>query len=615
GGMSPVVAGVDELKIYNRALTQIELMDISGRKEHVVLIDNGKARGAIILDKNAPEITMFAATEMQTYLQKVTGVKLPIKTVDDNTDALEWTDGGEMILIGESAATKNLGFDFADLKPDGFRIVSRPGILVVAGKDSRTAKPHYVQGVGSAGTLYGVYRFLELLGVRWYFPWAGELGEVLPREKDIRIDKMDIVSAPYFIARWAGVAPGMNALWLRRLGFGWTVYPASTCHSFAGWSPYQLIHPEWFALRADGSRGKNLCVSHPEVRDGIIKQAKTTFRFADPELFPDFCILENDGASAPCACPECKKKVIVAEGWFGEMSDYWAEIAVNTANAVAKDFPEHRVVIGAYNAQTRPPLKIDKLPSNVSVQIAKHRMHLWNDEVRNVFYDEIMGGWLKLKPATVSFWEYYNFDCWGAGKWFGVPGLATEMISDNLKKSKAMSEKSGIPFLGDYIFTNGRAGGADTPDRNYWMALNMYVTAKALWDPELPVKPLLEEFYRLYFGPAKEPMKAFYEKLEAVWSSGKWGRNLSYQKIGFAEYYRENWWGKNNPWEVLFTPEILLELAGYLSRAKELADKAPYKERLEMVGKQFNTTLKYARERGGKDKISAEDLEKAVAVW
>ncbi len=646
GGMKYPTHYIDELKIYNYALNEdmikaefnaVEpdrrsMVNVAAREtfpramrktpcenltvNNTSLVKNGEAAGVIVLDEQAPDITKFAVKELKHWFKKIFSVEMPVVRVDQQaTRESSGLEGRNLILVGESAIAGELGFTTESLNPDGFRIASRSNVLAIVGKDSRTAKPDYrFLGIGSAGTLYGAYRFLELLGVRWYFPWAGELGEVLPTEKDIRIDKMDIVSAPYFIARYAQVAPGMNALWLRRLGFGRTVHPSHTGHSFSGWAKkYQLNHPEWFALRADGSRGRNLCVSHPEVRDGIIKQAKRVFRGTDPELYPDFTIQEIDGAPPPCACPECKKKVIAAEGWFGETSDYWAEIAVNTANAVAKDFPDHRIVISAYNTTTRPPLKIDKLPSNVSLRIAQHRMYLWDDEVKNTFYNDIIGGWLKLKPAAVTFSEFYNFDIWGRGQWFGVPGLATGMISDNLKKSKALSEKSGIPFLGNRIWTNGRAGG-DTPDRNYWLALNMYVTAKALWDPDLPVKPLLDEFYRLYFGPAEEPMKAFYEKLESVWASGKWGRNLAYGRISREERRREGW-RRNNPWEVLFTPEILLELAGYLQKAKELAGKSPYKERLEMVGKQFNTTLKYARERGGKDKISAEDLEKALTVW
>jgi len=191
--------------------------------------------------------------------------------------------------------------------------------------------------------------------------------------------------------------------------------------------------------------------------------------------------------------------------------------------------------------------------------------------------------------------------------------MATQIISDDIKTLKGISEKSGIPFLGEAIFTNGRPG-KDTPDRLYWLALDLYVTAKLLWNPDLPVKPLMDEFYSLYFGPAEVPMKAFYERLEAVWSSGKWGRNLSGAKVkmSLSEILSSSYFGQN-PWEVLFTPEILKELTEKLVVAGKQSAESPYKERVQDVARQFGTTLKRAEKAGSK--ISAEELEKAMTVW
>lgn len=616
GGISPAIFCIDEFKIYNRVLTQGEIAEASLRKDQVVLTEGGKPNSVIIVDEHAPVVTMFAAQEMQKYLEKVSGVKLPIAAVNSITNITELMEDNELILIGNSVVAKNLGVDIGDLKPDGFRIVSRPGALVIAGNDDKRAKPEYpfgsYGGCGSAGTIYGVYRFLESLGVRWYFP--GEIGEVVPHKKDIRVEKTDIVSAPYFVWRNCEAPPGADYAWMRRIGFGGSVYIGGSGHSFDKLYLYGYIHPEWFALRADGSRGKNLCLSNPEVQALIIKKAKKYFQRKDADIFRDFTIMENDGSPTPCVCPECKKKVTPEEGFFGETSDYWAEIAVKTADAIKKEFPDRMISIGAYNGQVRPPLRIKQLPANVSVQIAKSRLYLWSEEGKEITYSEIINGWLALKPAAVSFFEYYNFDCWSGGKRFGVPALATEMISSDIKRLKQMSEKSGIPFLGEMIFSGDSRPGKDAPDRMYWVAPDLYVTAKLLWDPDLPVKSLMEEFYRLYFGPAETPMKAFYERLEEVWSSGKWGRSWGVGvKMSQEEMKKAGGYFGNNPWEILFTPGILKELAGQLAKAKEKAVESPYKERIEMVAKQFGTTLKYAEKGGGK--ISAEEMRKVNTLW
>lgn len=639
GGMTEAVCYVDEVEIYSRALghesvkasfeaarparagqaddavverfsggaARCESLTVNG----IPLVKERSANGVIVLDAKAPKITETAAKELNRYLKKMFGVELPVVRAGERTtrEAPE-LKGRNLIVVGESGIARACGFTAAALKPDGFKIESKDNVLAIVGKDGAGTSFESMAS-GSAGSLYGVYRFLEALGVRWYFP--GEAGDVLPTGKAVTVNGLNVTDAPYFVFRFGHAPPGADVRWMRRIGFGGTVFPASTCHSFEGWhAKYGTAHPEWFALRADGGRGHNLCVSHPDVRKQIAEQAKEFFQKKDAETYPDFTILENDGAPPPCACPQCQRKITPGEGWAGGTSDYWSDIAVNTAAAVREEFPDRRIVIGAYNQQTRPPVRLKRLPANVSVQIQKLRLHLWSDESRKTNYGEVLGGWLALKPAAVSFWEYYGFDCWGGGKWFGLPGLATGMIADDIRTLKRLSEKSGVPFLGEMIFTNGRPG-ADTPDRLYWLAPDLYVTAKLLWNPDLPVKPLMDEFHRLYFGPAETPMKAFYERLEAVWSSGKWGRNLSGARLSQEEMKNAGGYFGNNPWEVLFTPEILKGLAGKLAEAGKLSAASPYRERVEEVSRQFGTTLKRAEKAGSK--ISAEELEKAMTVW
>ena len=44
--------------------------------------------------------------------------------------------------------------------------------------------------------------------------------------------------------------------------------------------------------------------------------------------------------------------------------------------------------------------------------------------------------------------------------------------------------------------------------------LEQYVMAKVWDDPDVDVDGLIDEFFRLYFGAAGEPMKRFYLRLE-----------------------------------------------------------------------------------------------------
>lgn len=645
GGMTPECMCVDDVRLYNRALGNDEIKNIfaavnqeqRSRVNKTILGDNSpvksicenltiddiplikgrKANGIIVLDARAPETTAYAARELNRYLRKMFSVELPVLLVDERTDRdAAQLAGRNLILVGVSRISKALGFDDAALKPDGFLIAATNNALAIVGRDYAKARMGTSSGIaaGSAGTLYGIYRLLEDMGVRWYFP--GAIGEVLPERKTVMLENLNLTDAPYFIYREAG-----GGIWKRRMGFGGVANPAYTCHSFNTWSArYSKDHPEYFAVRADGTRElkdpsspmNELCWYAPAVRAQMIKDAETFFAGADAVIYPDFTFMRCDGAQACCACPECQKRRTPEEGFYGEFSDYVTEAAIEAAAATRTNYPDRRIVIGAYEQITRPPVKIKKLPENVSVHIFKHRHLLWDAESRERLYDEVIGGWLKLKPQTVSFWEYYNFDEWGPG-WNGVPGFAPHMIAADIRKLKEISEKSGTPFLGEMIFCGGNKGCGEEK-RLYWLAPALYVTAKLLWHPDTSVDALLDDFYAKYFGPAAPAMKKFYSRLEQVWSAGNWRKNYYAARLKMDEIKKDATKYEKNPWQVAFTTEVLKEACAYLTEARGLASGEPYKGRVKHIAECFDFVLQQSAKDGGA-KVSIDELEKALKYY
>jgi len=47
--------------------------------------------------------------------------------------------------------------------------------------------------------------------------------------------------------------------------------------------------------------------------------------------------------------------------------------------------------------------------------------------------------------------------------------------------------------------------------------LNLYLTARLYWDPDLDAAVLKDEYYRLFFGPAAAEMKRFHAEAEKIW--------------------------------------------------------------------------------------------------
>jgi hypothetical protein len=84
------------------------------------------------------------------------------------------------VYVGDVPANRDLQPILAkeQLGPEGFVLdVSPRGVRILGG--------------GKFGTAYGVYEFLERLGVRWLFP--GPWGEVVPQQATIRQAIADVL--------------------------------------------------------------------------------------------------------------------------------------------------------------------------------------------------------------------------------------------------------------------------------------------------------------------------------------------------------------------------------------------------------------------------------------
>jgi len=139
----------------------------------------------------APNKIAAAAKDLQTYIEKMTGTKLPIIGDDEKVS-------GNLILVGRSKYTKKFDNKIpSGLTPtrdeEGFIILTEGNTVLLAGND----EPYY------HGTEYAVASFLHRLGVRWYMP--GEYGEFVPKKDTITVGNLNIFSKPDFKMRnWWG---------------------------------------------------------------------------------------------------------------------------------------------------------------------------------------------------------------------------------------------------------------------------------------------------------------------------------------------------------------------------------------------------------------------------
>ena len=119
------------------------------------LARNGKAVATIILARNPTRSAEFAAGELQDHVRNITSATLPIvREPDANQTAVV---KGARILVGESAATRNLGLKSADFKPQEYLIQSTRDTLILMGNDEMAASDAESAGISEPGRAPGKF--------------------------------------------------------------------------------------------------------------------------------------------------------------------------------------------------------------------------------------------------------------------------------------------------------------------------------------------------------------------------------------------------------------------------------------------------------------------------
>lgn len=132
---------------------------------------------SILVAKDATRIERFAAEELAAYIQLITGKRLSISNEPCILTAASICVG----CLPDTIAPERIFSELSTLHNDGFIIKEIEGNIVIQGKTPRA-------------TLYGVYSYLQMLGVRWYFP--GQENEFVPRKSEMFLKNIDIRESP-----------------------------------------------------------------------------------------------------------------------------------------------------------------------------------------------------------------------------------------------------------------------------------------------------------------------------------------------------------------------------------------------------------------------------------
>lgn len=573
-------------------------------------VHRGSNNAIVVISANPRRPAHVAAKEFVHYIEKITGVRLRI-VPDAVVPRLNWSP--RRILIGESELTRAYGLSNDDFEPGEFLIQSRDNDLILMGRDADEYGLISYEDNGlwpvresqwrdvlftDVGTMYAVHELLQReLGVRWYLP--GEIGEVVPGTDTVRFENLNIRRAPWARHRWSSrlreprplefyrgqprdqyeperVPWGEMMLHLIRMKVGGERVAAN--HSFGSYlERYGDEHAEWWGDDREPQPG-HLDYLHPGLIERKAQDARdyfdsTLFDRLGPEVdrrrIPAegeyFAVVPHDSSSGWVRTDEAEALIeprrpydpdIPASRFFaGWLSDYWFTVVNRVARKVARTHPDNWLSTLAYARYTRPPSF--EVEPNVAVMVAGNVVTSFTP-VNQAYHIENVDLW-QARQQRVYVWEYYQrYQAFSGFRNFAniFPRRVAEGIG-------ALHE-AGIRgmFFED---SGGRALVANPAEQ----MLNRYVTWQLLDDASRDVDEMLEEHYRLFYGPAASPMRAFVEGIEARWlDADNWADPMGRQ----ARF-----------WEALCPPDVLAELRESIETALAMDLDDPYRTRVRMM--------------------------------
>lgn len=609
-----------------------------GKLRDVLVMEAGRGSTAIVLAEKPTSAAQFAALDLQWHLERITGEKPPIvnepaavavpvkiavgdtvlgKAAGFPVDALKpWE-----FLVAEKGGTIALaGGDDASTEP--VKDLNALGLVF-------NGKPN--------GTCRAAYEFLEeYCGVHWYLP--SEIGMVYPQAKKLMVkmgtptrrrsdfrstsfypyqvnkkmfcqpDTPEVAGAPDSdMEKWRrGVwsMPMMSTdtlpvaevqLWLLRNKVGGEPYGPN--HSFSAWlQQYGHEHPEWFSYQSKERVEQILakparqvadefqmtgdpCLTNPGVLAQNVANAREYFNKPDSVRGNFWNIVPNDNY-VWCQCPNCKplygKPVVETPLWggaTGNSSFYLWDFANKVAREIRKTNPNAWVAGLGYHDYMPPP-KDFTLEPNVAVSICTYQGN-WTQALRDTAYGVIKAWRDQAKCQWIGVWEYFCYSSMSNYQPM-FPKIAPKLQGEDVKRLYKMGVLAEFDECEDWYSFK------DAPDRGWavwtnpiWLYLNVWTRFKVQDDTSRDVPKMLDDHYRLFYGPAAKPVQQLFELCEARITDPKLRGPKTFNDLSGNRQVSD--------WEYLFPPEIMKQLRTYADEATKVATEEPFRTRVTWV--------------------------------
>ena len=365
----------------------------------VELVRDQGSEFVIYYDEAAPSSVAMAASELQAYLNKVSGAKLAVVNEPRSP----------MICLGDNAASRAAGLSVEDIPVEGFRIVTKAGNIYILGRDTMDGQ-RTSGGGGSAGTRNGTYAFIErFLGVRWLVP--GEHGDYVPRSTSITVPETDLVDAPFFLNRRVPYTQqGRREVkrWWARQRLGLSLY-LTHGHNWRRTIPASHFdeHPDWFpergGVRVPPTGRYKLCTTNP----GLVRAyADATIAYFDNNPQATCYSLSPSDSAGYCECEKCSALYETDPNGNRSVTPAILTFYNDVARLVAEKYPDKLLAGYVYAAYVFPPKEPIPLEPNVFLAWAPsfdYGYTLFRPELQHQ-WEELLAQWTQV-TSNISYYD------------------------------------------------------------------------------------------------------------------------------------------------------------------------------------------------------------------
>jgi len=509
-------------------------------------------------------VALFAAQQLQTYIERMSGGLLPIggNTANDSAVAA--------LFVGSIAWCREFVGDEADgsgLVLDGYML-------------KRCGKGLIITSHVGRGVLYAAYALLERLGCRWFYP--GAFGEYIPTMQDIAIDAPDVQDNPDFETRsftedthkkpadiwkqemletidWCGKNK-INSFFIHADPAGEIAHMPEVVaeikkrgmsFEFGGHGAHNLLDRKLFDRQPElfrevgGERRKdgNLCGANAEAVAHLIEGVRKIVR-NNPDVdilhlwFAD--VLEGSW----CDCPLCN-------------NIHPAMQQMNVINQIAERIGQEHAHLKIDMLLYHDTVEVERIacdpaPNAVGFFAPRERCYAHsisdpNCERNQYYYRKLKDALGKFKTNTYVFEYYADLILYREMK-ISIPGT----IGEDLRAYRRL----GVSRVSSLMF-----------GRYSWWAYetNMYVFARTAWDADFDYRDGLRQLCDRLYPSTSAQMLRYYDALEAA-SAGMlsfcgFKGNMQERDIPINEpdFYRSHMAGFRNSMEILKNGMRLLD--------------------------------------------------------